>query len=361
MNTAHIFLILINILFFTKFAFQVSETCMLTVFLTIVYVCSFFFFLKMNAFLTGEIVISLISIWVFCMIALCVKYPVVSVDTDRWSAIAVFWNGLFQGDFPYAGRTVLGNIATSLPGLQLLCFPFYLTTYSLMTIVPLIPFLASAAKEKSILFFLIASPAIAWSVVTRDTITINSMFFLFAMWTLHNRKYCFVTGLMFGMLLCTRIVYLAPIVFLILQCRGKIVKMLSGIATGLFLFFAPLFFWGTDALLRDNPILAQSGHMPLHWEIMLFVLVILFGIVLRERGLQYHAQAFFIGIMLFIFAVIFQFNRVEFSWDSIMERHGDISYFLLCYPFFLASSFSKKEFNCEKCHTKPNKIVSIHL
>lgn len=332
-------LLFTNILFFIKFLPQITDSIVVHIIIaSCVYVCAYFVFLKINCILSAKWMSALLVLaWVACMLLLCSKHPLENIDTDRWSAITVFWDKLFSCEYPYSARTVLGNFPTSLPALQVLCLPFYFTSYVVMSIIPLIPFLYASTKNNKLMFMLIASPALAWCCLTRDTIVINSVYFLFVLWFMKKHKRYFITGILLGFLVNTRLAYIIPIALLIGANLDKTIKILAGIVLGVFVSLAPMFFWGIDSFINNNPISAQAGHMPIYQSICLLFIAFFWGIKLKES--EYQKQILAIGLLLFASAMLFQINRVisfGYSWETVMEKKGDISYFILSYPFFLA-------------------------
>jgi hypothetical protein len=283
------------------------------------------------------------------------KIPVESLNTDRWSVIVSFWNNYFDGKYVYDAQSHMGNYPGPMPFYFILALPFYwlgeLGFFSLMGVFVfyiLMRYMRAKQNRQTVFLLLIlSSPFYFWEVMVRSNIFLNATLVFFSIVFFFNIKnYKSIgtqlgTGLVLGLLMSTRNVFvLCYIILFLYSLKCKKINMRSVLQTGCVsvlifaLTFLPFVIGHWDDFLKMNPFIIQSSFlMPFP-----FVLVaVCFSFVLFLFCRENSDVIFYSGITLF-FAILLHlaYHAVDASLgDAFWGSNADISYFILCIPFFL--------------------------
>lgn len=283
------------------------------------------------------------------------KVPYESLNGDRWSVITSFWDNYFNGQYVYFAKSNFGNPPGPMPFYYILALPFYaigeLGYFSLLGIVVFVLLLRFAEipkAQRTVAILLICSSGFyLWDVVCRSNVFLNgslvlfSLLFLFRSIETKKPKTLVANGVIIGMLLSTRNVFVIPyiVAFLYLLRSGQlclaqafkigVVAVLSFVLT-----FVPFVYNHIADFIKMNPFIVQSSFlMPLGWSLFCILLSLAGYFAVRETADVY----FYSGIVLFFTIVLhFVYQSVKYNLEeAFFNSRADISYFILCLPFLL--------------------------
>jgi hypothetical protein len=283
------------------------------------------------------------------------KIPVESLNVDRWSVITSFWDNFFKGEYVYYAKSTMGNPPGPMPFYYILAFPFYyigeLGWYSVLGFIMFYSILIYSKKTFDIRFLFLllifTSPFYLWEVTTRSNIFLNGSLVLFSivylfksLETNHFGKLLF-NGVIIGLLLSTRNVFVIPyIITFLFILKDNRIKFLETIYIGIVaiiifaLTFLPFIWNHLSDFMTMNPFLIQSGYlMPTEYSFFCIILSLGSFWICKEKSDVY----FFSGLLLFFTIVLhylYQMSQYGFI-ETFFNSRADISYFILCIPFFL--------------------------
>jgi hypothetical protein len=281
--------------------------------------------------------------------------PQEQLNVDRWSVISSFWDNFFEGKYVYFAKSHMGNHPGPMPFYFILALPFYfvgdLGYFSLIGLL-VFYFILYYSKEfvrtrTLMLFLLLISAFYLWEVVTRSNIFTNSSLVLFSIFyflksnTDNNFKHLFINGLIIGLLLSTRNVFVIPysilMLYLIKNKKIKFHKILTLaliVITTFALTFLPFIVNHFSDFLLLNPFVIQSSYLMPAW-LSVFCIFASLGLYFFIRNTQ--DVYFYSGISLFFtISVYFIWEIYFYGFQSAyFGNKADISYFILCIPFFL--------------------------
>ena len=280
-----------------------------------------------------------------------ITVPLSSLNVDRWSVIASFWDALAAGDYPYFARSHMGNPPGPMPIYFVLAAPFYAIGWqellAALGYVSAVAWMGRSPQGGTLpIWLLLASPFMYWEIAVRSNIFSYSMLVLAAL-------QCFLVkqtpsrAIMVGLALSTRSVFaLAYVVYYLRIWRQPTVETpkffrLSVISAGAFFFsFLPLLMIWPQEFQIMNPFVVQGSFLVPPLVIGVFFL----GAVMASyRFLEMHA-ALLSGLLLFGVILVYGiYHVVDLGWGAAyLESKVDISYFLFCVPFlgyyFIAST-----------------------
>lgn len=302
---------------------------------------------------------SVLSLFCFALVCLFVwnKVPVNSLNVDRWSVITSFWDSYFDGRYVYYALSHLGNHPGPMPFYFIIALPFYfigeLGFLSLAGVFLLFLLLKLARVGTSafllvILLLVMTSPFYLWEVLVRSNIFLNSVLVLGSLVVFlkaknyNTLKSQFMIGIIIGLLLSTRNVFaLCYIILFSYSIRvGKIsissIFKIGIIAASTFVAtFLPFLIGFFDNFVLLNPFIIQSSFlMPFGW-----VLIAVFFTCFMFFFCEEDADLFFYcGVALFVTILLYTIYHVLDSsvyTSLIKESSIDVSYLILCIPFFL--------------------------
>ncbi|MBX9807334.1 MAG: oligosaccharide repeat unit polymerase [Flavobacteriaceae bacterium] len=300
----------------------------------------------------------LLILYFIFAIALLYFVPKESLSVDRWSVISSFWQNYFHNEYVYAAKSFGGNYPGPMPFYFILALPFYLmgelglfSFLGITAFVLVIKKLNKSFEYTSISFLYIATSLFyIWEICARSNIFINGSLILFSI-LFFFKKYKkalnsnLIFGIIIGLLLSTRNVFVIPyIIAIIFALRTKKIDLENtfylGIIT-LFIFsltFLP-FVWNHFADFKlMNPFIIQSSFlMPFKYTLLFIFIAFCLSFFCKEEEEVY----FYSGLSLFL-TILFYFGFMIFNYSfktAYYESKADISYFILCLPFFIYHIF----------------------
>ena len=349
----------INILFSIKYFSRYTEYYLLfTASLLFIHI---FLFYKGDKFFKNAAgrctVINIIMLAVFCLASIFIfsKISAEASNSDRWSVITSFWDIFFNGEYVYFAKSHLNNYPGPMPFYFILALPFYLIgELGLFSLSGLIVFYflmryikATPSFQTIFLLLILSSPFYLWEISSRSNIFLNStlIVFSFAFFLMiknyKSLKSQLFAGLVLGLMLSTRNIFaICYIILFLYSIKSKKSDIVATIKIGCFtilvfaLTFAP-FIWGHLSDFRQmNPFIIQSSYlMPV--ELSFFAIFCSFFMFLFcKKDLDVF---FYSGVILFFTITLHLLHHSvdESFYKAVFESYADISYFIMCIPFFL--------------------------
>lgn len=350
-------LTLVNALFFVKYLERVTEYylligillsfILLSIWALSSYIDKYARYLKyINVLLIMLLVVG--SFYIFK------KVPIEAVNVDRWEIITAIWKTFEKGEYAYGLQLDTGNRPGAMPFYFLLAYPFYvLGEFGLMPIVALFVFILTLKYAKIkitalsvCLWFLIVSPTFLWEIVTRSTLYLNSVLVLFSVVYFLTKdksktKYLIISGILFGLFLSIRFVFvLAYVVMALYAIRTKqiSIKGIFIVAISTILSFALTFLpfvWGHfEEFLEMNPFIVQSTFLvPFYYTVLFFIMAIVFSFLCKRKNDVYLYSSIVLFISILVYFLYFVCTK---GFEPTFFGHlADISYFIFCIPFAL--------------------------
>lgn len=282
------------------------------------------------------------------------KFPVETLNVDRWSVISSFWDSYFRGEYAYFAKSNVGNPPGPMPFYFLLALPFYLFgelgVLAVMGVLLMYGLLLLLRVQKEIrmliLLLMISSGFTIWEVISRSNIFLNTVLVLASLLYILGRKEfnlrsVLISGIMVGLLVSTRNVFVISymICFLFLWRTGVIkfkqLVLLGGIGLIVFgLTFIPIVYGHWDDFERMNPFIVQSTFLiPFEYTLFFAGLAVTTSFLCKFRNDVY----FYNALVLFVSILIYMLYHIYNSgfYDAFTGSTVDISYFIFCIPFAL--------------------------
>lgn len=282
------------------------------------------------------------------------KFPVETLNVDRWSVISSFWDSYFRGEYAYFAKSNVGNPPGPMPFYFLLALPFYLFgelgVLAVMGVLLMYSLLLLLRVQKEIrmliLLLMISSGFTIWEVISRSNIFLNTVLVLASLLYILGRKEfnlrsVLISGIMVGLLVSTRNVFVISymICFLFLWRTGVIkfkqLVLLGGIGLIVFgLTFIPIVYGHWDDFERMNPFIVQSTFLiPFEYTLFFAGLAVTTSFLCKFRNDVY----FYNALVLFVSILIYMLYHIYNSgfYNAFTGSTVDISYFIFCIPFAL--------------------------
>lgn len=351
--------VFVNALFLFKYLERYTSYY---VFLTCIGIIIYSFLFKANmSYLKIErwqkIVFPFFILYLILSLVLLTQIPVQSLNVDRWSVITSFWDSFFNLDYAYKAVSHMGNPPGPMPMYFILNLPFYLIGETgLFSVFGLYVFYLILKKRglnysKPILLTLL-SVFTLWEIATRSNIFANAVIILglilYLLNTTFTKKNTLIMGLLTGLALSTRNVFVIPVIItLLFLFRNKqidfkkLVLFGSASIAAFILTFAPFVIGHFEDFLQVNPFVIQSsGLMPFYLSFSFILVGIYFGLKSKSKNevIYYSAINLFITILgYFMYCIV-----VDGFTNAFWKSTADISYFIMCIPFLLVFCAQKK-------------------
>lgn len=350
------FIFFINFLFISKYAYRYTDLFwLLAISVTTV---QYFLIVKRKIIFSYFEKIKLKPIYLLCsflilFIFIAYKIPLDTLKIDRWSVIDSFWNNYFNDLYVYEAKSFDNNYPGPMPFYFLLMLPFYLINeYSFITAIGILIlfsiFYHQKKNELSLFNFTLTTCSsffIIYEILGRSNIFFNSVLVIFSLLVLFyknfNSKYIVIKGVLIGLCLSTRNVYVIPfalgLLFLLFKEKQNFVKLFSIGLISIFTFcitFIPFIYNYFDKFLVINPFIIQSSFL-MPSELSLACILLSLGcIYLIKNKLDVF---FFTGLSLFVTILVYYIYiySIRGFHATFFESHADITYFILCIPFFI--------------------------
>lgn len=289
--------------------------------------------------------ITIISIFIFKII------PVETIRVDRWEMIQIFWDSVYNGIYPYSVHSLGGNYPGPMPVYFLIAYPFYLIQeigwLGVIALWLLFLFVKNKhlpqVKQTYIMLFVILSVFVYYEIITRSTILLNSMIFIFYyiglkdMHKFSNIKF-YGYALLGGVILSTRNVFAIPMILwgmkTLLSKQMAFWKFFKWFICFLFSFtltFSPFFISDFTLFLQYNPFITQGGALlPFTFIIPFITLSFILPCLFKEK-----TDVSFLSIIL-LFSVVschVFYAIYNLGFDAYLFAGADISYYIFCIPF----------------------------
>jgi hypothetical protein len=349
----------VNILFSVKYFSRYTEYYLFFVVVLFIFHVFIFYkgnslqlFAKRSALINSLLLIffSIGSIFVFS------KVPAESLNTDRWSVISSFWDNFFDKNYVYYAKSHLGNYPGPMPFYYILALPFYfigeLGFFSLSGIFVFFLLLKymniKPCYQTIALLLVLTSPFYFWEILSRSNIFLNatlivfSIAFFFKIKKYDSFKNQLLLGTIIGLLLSTRNIFaLCYVILFLYGLKSKKINIKSVMIIGcisLFAFaltFIPFVIGFMEDFLKMNPFIIQSSFlMPTGWVLVaIFCSFFLFLFCKKDADVLFYCGT----ILFFTIMLYFTYHSLSTSvYEAFIEKSTiDVSYFILCIPFFL--------------------------
>lgn len=348
----------VNFIFGVKYFSRVTNDyyILLSLLLVLFYISIWklkYLLLKLDKYLN---VINFIIVIVFISIFIFIfkKVPVDTLKIDRWSVITSFWENYFNDKYVYFAKSFDNNYPGPMPFYFILALPFYLigelgyfSLLGLLTFFTLLKRSKISSNYQSILILLIlGSTFYLHEIIGRSNIFLNSTLILIVLNFYFDRKELnckkiILSGILIGLTISTRNVLVIPfIIAFIFELKTKSINILQLINLGLIAFstfaltFAPFIWNHFSDFLTMNPFIIQSSALiPFKYTLVFIALSFVFGFICKTLKDVY----FLSGVNLFVSIVIYYFYTIKLVGfhQAFFGSTADITYFILCIPFFL--------------------------
>ena len=279
-----------------------------------------------------------------------------SLNVDRWSVITSFWDNYFNNEYVYAAKSHKGNPPGPMPFYYIIALPFYfigelgfLSIMGALVFLLILNYLKTPNYLKvTTLLLVLSSTFYLWEVTCRSNVFLNASLIVFSivyffkiMENILNKINLIAIGIIIGLLLSTRNVFVIPyIVFFLYALKFKVVSIKNTIIICLITIitfcatFLPFIHNHWEEFKIINPFIIQSTYlMPFSYTVSCVILAFLSFFILKNKNDVF----FYSGIILFATVVIHyihQIQRTNFN-EAFFESRADISYFIMSIPFLL--------------------------
>lgn len=307
--------------------------------------------LEANKRLQRKIPLVLAGIILALILVIKIKLPASDVKVDRWSALFNWSHFLFQGRYPYAAQTHLGQYASPFPVWEVLHMPFYLLGDEIWAhgfmLLGLLWFLSRYEKEFDnvvVLGFLLLSPCYWWEVAVRsdlmNNLIVSVLFITICEQYFREKKNInySVLGALTGLLLCTRLFLVFPfgiyfISRMFLWEKKSILQFVLFALSGFLVPMIPFIVWNKEMFLHFQyaPIFLQTQF----GNPLICIVGIVFLALCSFSWKTYSVYIGLVGWVLFAFSGLRLFQEVlEDGWlDVVYKDRFDLSYMNPCIPF----------------------------
>lgn len=301
--------------------------------------------------------IALLCTFAIGSIIIFYKVPPLTLNVDRFSVISSFWDNYFAGKYAYFAKSHMGNAPGPMPFYFILALPFYLMgELGYLSLLGGFVFYStlrydkkSSTQQTAAILLIILSMFYLWEVICRSNLFLNSTLILcsiiYFFKSTENKKanYILCNGIIIGLLLSTRNVFIIPyIITFLFALKTNIISIkntlkIALIAISTFIItFIPFVLNHFDDFTKANPFIIQSSIlMPLHFTFICILLSLASFFILKQKSdvFFYSALILFLTIILYNIHLLTRFGFQRMFYDK--ENVGDISYFIFCVPFLL--------------------------
>lgn len=351
-------LIIINLFFLLKYVERVTDYYLvISVIISIIYYSIYHF---RNLIIFKEkykkfIFFIIAAIYIILSLILFILIPQSSLNVDRFSVITSFWDSYFNSGYVYNAISHLGNMPGPMPFYFLLALPFYfigeLGFFSLLGLIVFIVILKYSKinlnNQIAGVLLVTCSAFYLWETISRSNIFTNSslivlsiLFFTHSL-KMEKSRHILINGVIIGLLISTRNVLIIPYIILsIYLLKNKIYRLSDSLKIILIIFtafiatFLPFVVNHFQEFLEMNPFIIQSSFLMPSWLSIFCILISFLSFYfIKEKEDIFFFSGFFLftTIMIyFIYHIITDGLNATFFGSK-----ADISYFILCTPFFL--------------------------
>jgi hypothetical protein len=348
--------LLISFLFAVKYGSRITSSYILLASI----ISAFYLFIWKKRFVFGRFHSKTIYILLafFTLLFSIVFYKITpeSLNVDRWSVITSFWDNYFNNEYVYAAKSHKGNPPGPMPFYYIIALPFYfigelgfLSIMGSLVFLLILNYLKSPNYLKvTTILLMLSSTFYLWEVTCRSNVFLNASLIVFSivyffktMENKLNKVNLIAIGIIIGLLLSTRNVFVIPyIVFFLYTLKFNLISIKNTIIIGLiaiitfFATFLPFIYNHSEEFKIINPFIIQSTYlMPFSYTVFCVILAFLSFFIFKNKNDVF----FYSGIILFITVIIHYIHLIGVSSfnEAFFESRADISYFILSAPFLL--------------------------
>lgn len=279
-----------------------------------------------------------------------------ALNVDRWSALDSAISSLLNGQYPYMATDHLGGRSSHLTTLLLIGIPFhllgdvgYLQSFSFLFFAWVIRKTISNRRARIVgIMLLWLSVSWLWELWVKSDLMSNFLIVtgIICLWQKgypanQPGKIAFL-GALSALMLFTRMVVVIPLLLFLLKgfsgssLRGKIIFLGSSLVTSLLLVFMVMKDYPGGGLLAEyNPLILQSGQLPMAVGVMSVIITIPFAykVTSQKRLINYSVLLLSVPVI-----ISFAISMVRYGFGGIINDSAfDISYFNIFIPFLIIS------------------------
>lgn len=284
-----------------------------------------------------------------------------SINVDRWSALAYFDDALLNGIYPYGVHTHVSdvNYPSPFPFWQYVYLPFYLLgdvglgqiLFLWLTVYCVYGLCRSWRITLIFIVLLFFAPAYWWELAVRSDGLSNTLLVLCVILSMKRygitlKEHFWLVALLCGLIASTRMSAVVPMAIYLFNEYVRLPwrrMILFPIVIALIFigFLLPYIFWDTESWLffNRNPLMSQTGES----SVLMLLVLVLVGIYVSLRKTDFDYLLFVCGAFMFIFMLVQLSSRVWIEylavgqWFNVLEwARFDISYFSLSLPYLIA-------------------------
>ncbi len=358
--------LIINLLFAYKYFLRFSEYSFVVSLVYLASVLGLFLFLRnsnIKLLSNSFFYFGIVAFYAICFMLVYTQVDPFTLKPDRWSVITNFWAAAFQGDYPYAAKSHMGNYPGPMPIYFVLALPFVwlneIGYFSIFGLIILTFFYRRKMKPKEsliLMILLVSSIAIFWEMYVRSTILVNAaLFLLFIHWFINieskGSKNFWLSAVIGGLLLSTRSVFILPLITVLvyfLKTKEYTFKQLvlwGGMLSMAFAAtFVPFLILYPTSFFEINPFIVQGEYiLPTQFGFIFIGFAAIAGMGCKKKSDLLFASGLVYLLFFFVYA---GFNGIRYGFVySYLESKTDISYALFSVPFLLYSIFIEKAGN----------------
>lgn len=349
----------INFIFSVKYISRIST---LYILISIIIVTFYFVIwnLKIKIYSKKHFNLIILLLFTFLSILLFYKFPIETINVDRWSVITSFWDTYLDNKYAYNALSNVGNPPGPMPFYFVLAFPFYLigelgyfTLFGLFLFYYILKKSPITSQSKTIILLLILTSLwFVWEIICRSNIFLNGTIVLIVLIELLRKKEFTIKedikiGILIGLVISTRNVYVIPfmIAFVYLLKNNKINIMNTVVISivtiiAFIITFIPFTWNHIEEFKIINPFIIQSSAlMPFKLSLIFILISIISGFLCKSTKDVYFYSSTILFLTIFGY-FLYHFNKDGF-YTTFFENSADISYFILGIPFALYHLFLK--------------------
>lgn len=363
-NISFALFLFVNFLFTYKYLERFTEWAVLvSVIVSLLYIVLYHKRNLFFKFINKKIEISLVLIFIIACFFIWKKFPVETLNVDRWSVISSFWDSYFANEYAYFAKSFAGNPPGPMPFYFILALPFYLMgELGLLSIIGLLFFYWLMWYKKVepiarvfILLLTLSSLFNLWEVICRSNIFFNASLVLGSLIYILNQKIftlktLIVSGIFIGLLISTRNVFIISYIICFLYLwRTKSIQFKQLFVLGIIsllifaLTFIPIIYGHLKDFKQMNPFIVQSTFLiPFEYTVLFVLIAIGSSFLCKNKNdvYFYNAVVLFVSILIYLI----YYTCLQGFTKAFVDSTVDISYFIFCIPFafwFLAHNDSE--------------------
>lgn len=307
-----------------------------------------------NKEIAKKIVIAALIIFVGGSFYVFKKIPVETLNVDRWSVITSFWDSFFNGEYVYFAKSNMSNYPGPMPFYFIMALPFYFISelgyFSILGVLVFYFLIEKTIRNRTLksitIILILMNIPYLWEVACRSNIFLNGtlvlgVLILFVKQKEFNYKNSLAIGILIGLVLSTRNVFVIPFIIAFVYClKTKKITIRQTVIIGAItvltfcLTFLP-FVWNYFAEFKTmNPFIIQSDVLiPFQYTLLFILASFVAGFYCKnDNEIYFYSSLILFNSILIYFLYWIMLRGFE---ETFTKSAADISYFILCLPFAL--------------------------